>query len=132
MARSTIKNSQKKFEEALETLNEGIVFYQTFLPLMTEKYICLMALGEWEEFHQAALEVSQRDSSNIPAAKALAFYELARQGNADNAFMKIKELETLIERKEGRNPSLFYEIAHLFLRICGRNTKIVELLKRII
>ena len=37
-----------------------------------------MALGEWEEFQQAALEVSQRDTSNIQAIKALAFYEIVR------------------------------------------------------
>lgn len=67
-----------------------------------------MSLGEWEEFHQAALEVSQRDSSNIPAVKALAFYEIAREGSADNAFMKIKELESLIDKKEARNPKLLY------------------------
>ena len=46
--------------------------------------------------------------------------------------MKIKELESLIERKEARNPSLLFENAHLFLRICGRNSKIVDLLQRVI
>lgn len=35
LARSTLKNSLKKFEDALETLNEGIVYYPTFLPFMT-------------------------------------------------------------------------------------------------
>ena len=92
MAKHTIKTINKKFEESLDTLNEGIVFYPTFIPFLTEKYLCLMSLGEWDEFYQAALEVSQRDKTNIQAAKALAFYELAREGNVDNAFMKIKEL----------------------------------------
>lgn len=60
MAKANIKTLNKHFEECLDTLNEGIVFYPTFLPLMIEKYICLMALGDWEEFYQTALEVSQR------------------------------------------------------------------------
>jgi hypothetical protein len=55
LARSAQKNFKKKHEEALETLNEGIVYYPTFLPFMTEKLVCLMALSEWEEFQQAAL-----------------------------------------------------------------------------
>lgn len=45
---------------------------------MTEKLMCLMSLGEWDDFRQAALEVSQRDTGNILAAKSLAFFELAR------------------------------------------------------
>lgn len=132
MAKHFIKSINKKFEESLDTLNEGIVFYPTFIPFMVEKYLCLMSLGEWDEYHQAALEVSQRDRNSIEAAKALAFYELAREGNIDNAFMKIKELEDLIEKNEGKNPQLLYESAHLFLRVCGRNKKIAELLKRIL
>ena len=91
-----------------------------------------MSLGEWEEFHQTALEVSQRETTNISAVKALAFYELAREGNVDGAFMKIKELETLIDRKENKNAKLLYEAAHLFLRVCGRSPRIVELLRRIL
>lgn len=132
MAKHSIKSINKKFEESLDTLNEGIVFYPTFIPFMIEKYLCLMSLGEWDEYHQAALEVSQRDRNSIEAVKALAFYELAREGNIDNAFMKIKELEDLVEKNEGKNPQLLYESAHLFLRVCGRNKKIVELLKRTI
>lgn len=46
--------------------------------------------------------------------------------------MKIKELETLIEKKESRNPKLLYEAAHLFLRVCGRSKKIVEALIKIL
>ena len=65
MAKHTIKSMNKKFEESLDTLNEGIVFYPTFIPFMVEKYLCLMSLGEWDEYHQAALEVSQRDRNNI-------------------------------------------------------------------
>jgi hypothetical protein len=45
LARAALKNNQKKFEDSLETLNEGIVYYPTFLPFMTEKLTSLMALG---------------------------------------------------------------------------------------
>lgn len=48
LARATLKNTLRKYEDSLETLNEGIVFYPTFLPFMTEKLTSLMALGEWE------------------------------------------------------------------------------------
>jgi hypothetical protein len=37
----------KKYDESLEALNEGIVYYPTFLPFMVEKLTCLMAQGEW-------------------------------------------------------------------------------------
>jgi|JI6StandDraft_1071083.scaffolds.fasta_scaffold434534_1 hypothetical protein len=75
---------------------------------MTEKLICLMALGEWEEFQQAALEVSQRDQNNIKAIIALAFYELAREGHADSSLMRMKELENVINKKEARSPKLLF------------------------
>lgn len=45
MARCAIKSMAKKFEDSLDTLNEGIVFYPTFIPFMTEKLMCLMSLG---------------------------------------------------------------------------------------
>lgn len=45
MAKNYIKNLQRKFEEALEALNEGIVFYPNFSPFLTEKLVCLMSLG---------------------------------------------------------------------------------------
>ncbi len=35
LAKCFIKNSQKKFEEALQVLNEGIVYYPTFIPFNT-------------------------------------------------------------------------------------------------
>lgn len=49
-----------------------------------------MALGEWEEFQQAALEISQRDQYNIKAITAMIFFELAREGHADSALMRIR------------------------------------------
>ena len=99
---------------------------------MTEKMTSLMALGEWEEFQQAALEVSQRDHSNIKAITGLTFYEIAREGNADNAMMRLRELENVINKKENRSPKLLYEAAQLFLRVCGRNVRFVGILKKII
>lgn len=60
----------------------------------------------------------------------MAFNLLAREGNIDGAFMKLKELEGIIERKEGKNVQLLYEIALLFSRICGRNPKIISLLQK--
>lgn len=35
MARYKIKCIAKKFDVALETMNEGIVFYPSFIPFMT-------------------------------------------------------------------------------------------------
>ena len=84
-----------------------------------------MALGEWEEFQQAALEVSQRDQYNIKAITSLIFYELAREGHADSALMRIRELESVIDKKEGRSPKLLFEAAQMFLRVCGRNQKVI-------
>ena len=46
--------------------------------------------------------------------------------------MKLKELESIIERKEGENAHLLYEISLLFSRICGRNPKIISLLQKFI
>jgi hypothetical protein len=45
--------------------------------------------------------------------------------------MRIKEFESLVEKKESKNPALLYEAAHLFLRVCGRSKKIVDVLIKI-
>jgi tetratricopeptide repeat protein 21B len=37
----------------------------------------------------------------------------------------------LVEKKESKNPALLYETAHLLLRVCGRNKKIVDALIKI-
>lgn len=84
-----------------------------------------MALSEWEQFQQAALEVSQRDKYNIKAIISLIFYELAREGHADSALMRIRQLESVIDQKEGRSPKLMFESAQMFLRVCGRNHKVI-------
>lgn len=62
----------------------------------------------------------------------MAFYEIVREGNADNAYLRIKELENVIEKKEGKNSKMLYENCHLFLRVCGRNERIIQLLQKII
>jgi hypothetical protein len=46
-ARCSIKNINKNHQAALETVNEGIVYYPTFIPFLTDKCVCLMALGDW-------------------------------------------------------------------------------------
>ncbi len=61
----------------------------------------------------------------------MAFYEIVREGNADNAYLRIKELENVIEKKEGKNSKMLYENCHLFLRVCGRNGRIIQLLQKI-
>jgi len=38
-------------------------------------------------------------------------------------------LESVIDKKEGRSPKLLFEAAQLFLRVCGRNKKVIEYLK---
>ena len=73
--------------------------------------------------------MSQRDHSNIKAILALTFYELAREGHADSSAMRMRELESVINKKEARNPKLLFEASQLFLRVCGRNQKVIEYLK---
>lgn len=122
----------KKYEVALDTINEGIVFYPEFIPLLNEKCNCLMSLTEWEQFNEVSQEIIAKESSNILATKCIAFNELAREGSIDNAYMRLRELENIIDRKEGKNANLLYELAQLFSRICGRNVKIVGLLQKFI
>ena len=43
--------------------------------------------------------------------------------------MRMRELESVINKKEARNPKLLFEASQLFLRVCGRNQKVIEYLK---
>lgn len=45
--RAQLAMALKKYEVALDTINEGIVFYPDFVPLLNEKCNCLMSLTEW-------------------------------------------------------------------------------------
>jgi hypothetical protein len=44
----------------------------------------------------------------------------------------MKELESVITKKEGKNPKLLFEMAQLFLRVCGRNQRVISYLRAVI
>lgn len=78
------------------------------------------------------MEISQRDQYSIKAVTALAFYEIAREGHSDNAITRLRELESVIEKREGKSAKLLFDAAQLFLRVCGRNQRVIEMLRNVV
>ena len=57
---------------------------------------------------------------------------MAREGHAENAIIRLRELESVIDKREGRSAKLMFDAAQLFLRVCGRNIRFMEALRSIV
>jgi len=41
-------------------------------------------------------------------------------------------LESVIEKREGKSAKLLFDAAQLFLRVCGRNQRVIEMLRNVV
>ncbi len=67
-----------------------------------------------------------KDRSNVEALRIYTFYLLTRENDMDYVSEKLDELIKAMKSNEGRNSELFYNMARLFARYCGRRSTIIE------
>uniref|UniRef100_A0A671SK95 Tetratricopeptide repeat protein 21B-like n=1 Tax=Sinocyclocheilus anshuiensis TaxID=1608454 RepID=A0A671SK95_9TELE len=72
---------RQNYSGALETINQVIVSYPSFLPALVKKMKLLLTLQDWEQTVDAAQRLLQRDKNNLEALRMLALHSLCREGD---------------------------------------------------
>ncbi|XP_012885344.1 PREDICTED: tetratricopeptide repeat protein 21B isoform X1 [Dipodomys ordii] len=117
---------RQNYSGALETVNQIIVNFPTFLPAFEKKMKLQLALQDWDQTVETAQRLLLQDSQNVEALRMLALYYLCREGDMEKASTKLEHLGNALNTMEPQNAQLFYKITLAFSRTCGRNPLILQ------
>ena len=115
-----------QYEEAIELLNQLIVVYQNFAPPLIEKMKVQLSLQDWEQADETANRILSSEPRNIDGLKFKVLQTICRKGVYEDAYLQLRKFFTELERAEPKNSHIFLINAQLFSRICGRDSKILE------
>lgn len=118
--------SRHNFTGALEQINQLIVTYPGFLPALIEKMRLQLNLQDWDQAIETAQRALDTDLHCTEALKYQVIYLLSREGNYSEASGKIGDLISALDRFEPRSSYLYYHMAQIFSRICGRNALVLQ------
>ncbi|XP_054418760.1 tetratricopeptide repeat protein 21B [Pteronotus mesoamericanus] len=111
---------------ALETVNQIIVLFPSFLPAFVQKMKLQLALQDWDQTMEIAQRLMLQDEQNVEALRMLALYYLCREGDIEKAATTLENLGNALDATEPQNAQLFYKITLAFSRTCGRNQLILQ------
>uniref|UniRef100_A0A673NCP2 Tetratricopeptide repeat protein 21B-like n=1 Tax=Sinocyclocheilus rhinocerous TaxID=307959 RepID=A0A673NCP2_9TELE len=117
---------RQNYSGALETINQVIVSYPSFLPALVKKMNLLLTLQDWEQTINAAQRLLQRDKNNLEALRMLALHSLCREGDVGECVNQLSNLIGNLDIQEPNNPELFYGMSLAFTRVCGRAEKVLQ------
>lgn len=118
--------SRHNFTGALEQINQLIVTYPGFMPALIEKMKLQLNLQDWDQAIETAQRALDTDLHCTEALKYQVIYLLSREGNYSEASGKIGDLISALDRFEPRSSYLYYHMAQIFSRICGRNALVLQ------
>ncbi|XP_066201690.1 tetratricopeptide repeat protein 21B isoform X1 [Saccopteryx leptura] len=111
---------------ALETINQMVVNFPSFLPAFVQKMKLQLALQDWDQMIEIAQRLMLQDKQNVEALRMLALYYLCREGDIEKAAATLENLANALDAMEPQNAQLFYKITRAFSRTCGRNQLILQ------
>ncbi|XP_045636505.1 tetratricopeptide repeat protein 21B isoform X5 [Ursus americanus] len=117
---------RQNYSGALETVNQIIVNFPSFLPAFVKKMKLQLALQDWDQTVETAQRLILQDNQNVEALRILALYYLCREGDIEKAATKLENLENALDAMEPQNAQLFYKITVAFSRTCGRSQLILQ------
>ncbi|XP_007945909.1 tetratricopeptide repeat protein 21B [Orycteropus afer afer] len=117
---------RQNYSGALETVNQIIAHFPSFLPAFVKKMKLQLALQDWDQTVETAQRLMLQDNQNVEALRMLALYYLCREGNIEKATSMLENLGNTLEAMEPQNDQLFYKITVAFSRTCGRNQLILQ------
>ncbi|KAI2660900.1 Tetratricopeptide repeat protein 21B [Labeo rohita] len=117
---------RQNYSGALETINQVIASYPSFLPALVKKMKLLLTLQDWEQTVDAAQRLLQRDKNNLEALRMLALHSLCREGDVGECVNQLSNLISNLDIQEPNNPELFYRMSLAFTRVCGRAEKVLQ------
>uniref|UniRef100_A0A3Q2H4W9 Tetratricopeptide repeat protein 21B n=1 Tax=Equus caballus TaxID=9796 RepID=A0A3Q2H4W9_HORSE len=117
---------RQNYSGALETVNQIIMSFPSFLPAFVKKMKLQLALQDWDQTVETAQRLMLQDNQNVEGLRMLALYYLCREGDIDKAATKLESLGSALEAMEPQNAQLFYKITIAFSRTCGRSQLILQ------
>ncbi|XP_023385479.1 tetratricopeptide repeat protein 21B isoform X3 [Pteropus alecto] len=117
---------RQNYSGALETVNQIIVNFPSFLPAFVQKMKLQLALQDWDQTIEIAQRLMLQDKQNVEALRMLALYYLCREGDIEKAATTLENLGDALDAMEPQNAPLFYKITIAFSRTCGRNQLILQ------
>ncbi|XP_053925201.1 tetratricopeptide repeat protein 21B isoform X2 [Cuculus canorus] len=118
--------ARQNYSGALETVNQIIANFQSFIPAYIKKMKLQLALQDWEQAVETAHRLLQKDALNLEAIRMEALHYLCREGNVSEASARLGDLIKALDKLEPSNSQLFCKMALAFSRTCGRNQLILQ------
>lgn len=113
------------FERAISILNRlSVRFPQLNVPLV-EKMKTYLASWDYEQAFETSYRILNMEPLNIEALRIKTIVVLCRDGKIDETVECLQSLYKALEKHEPSNSEIYYEIAQLFSKCCGRNPKIL-------
>ena len=115
-----------QFDEAIELLNQLIVVYQNFTPPLVEKMKVQLCLQDWDQADETVNRILSADPKHIDGLKFKVLQTICRKGVYEDAYLQLRKFYGELEKVEPKNSHIFLINAQLFSRICGRDSRILE------
>uniref|UniRef100_A0A2K6ETX3 Tetratricopeptide repeat domain 21B n=1 Tax=Propithecus coquereli TaxID=379532 RepID=A0A2K6ETX3_PROCO len=113
---------RQNYSGALDTVNQMIVNFPSFLPAFVKKMKLQLALQDWDQTVETAQRLLLQDSQNVEALRMLALYYLCREGD-------IEKVSCIVLFKF---PVLkIYFVTHTHM-CCGRSQPILQKLQTLL
>lgn len=113
------------FERAISVLNRLSVRYPQLNVPLVEKMKTYLASWDYEQAYETSYRILNMEPTNIEALRIKTIVVLCRDGKIEETIECLQALYKALERHEPSNSEIYYEIAQLFSKCCGRNQKIL-------
>ena len=110
----------------MEILSEVSVSYKTFNPALIEKSKIHIFNGDWDQALETIQKVMIDERQNVEALRIYIFYLLSRETDLELVVEKMSELMEAMRSQEPKNADLYYNLARLFARFCGRKEVVLN------
>uniref|UniRef100_A0A2K6ETT3 Tetratricopeptide repeat domain 21B n=1 Tax=Propithecus coquereli TaxID=379532 RepID=A0A2K6ETT3_PROCO len=114
---------RQNYSGALDTVNQMIVNFPSFLPAFVKKMKLQLALQDWDQTVETKCWWQAQESGSGSALRS--------DWNLD-ASTKLEKLENALDAMEPQNDQLFYKITLAFSRTCGRSQPILQKLQTLL
>lgn len=113
------------FERAISILNRLSVRYPQLNVPLVEKMKTYLASWDYEQAYETSYRILNMEPLNIEALRVKTIVIMCRDGKTDESVECLQTLYKALEKHEPSNSEIYYEIAQLFAKCCGRNAKIL-------
>lgn len=113
------------FERAISVLNRLSVRYPQLNVPLVEKMKTYLASWDYEQAYETSYRILNMEPLNIEALRVKIIVILCRDGKVDETIECLQTLYKALEKHEPSNSEIYYEMAQLFSKCCGRNQKIL-------